>query len=109
MKALLKIGKYSLQIGCILLLWAFLCILPLRSLAFSETFPAYFSVPFTEDLKWIFYVIGLAPLLVMGVPLFFLHKKYERWHKLQNEAEIQNHIKKFLNINIGRKLTIQHR
>ena len=84
----LKIGKYSLATGCILLLWAFLCILPLRSLTLSELFPSFFQVPFTADSKWIFIVIGIAPISVLGFPLFILHKKYENWYENQIDEKI---------------------
>lgn len=93
MSPLLKIGKNAIQIGCVLILWAFLCILPLRSLVFSQTFPNYFSVPFTEEHKWVFYVVGLLPIIIIAGPLYLFHQKYEKWYEQQQKKDIEKQIK----------------
>ena len=91
----IKIGKHSLVTGCLLILWAFLCILPLRSLALSEAFPSFFQVPFSSNSKWIFIVIGFAPITIFGVPLYLLHKKYEKWDEEQTNKEILMDLEKY--------------
>lgn len=95
MSPLCKIGKNAVKIGCVLLLWAFLCILPLRSLVFSQLFPNYFSVPFSEEQKWVFYILGLLPIIVFAGPLYYLHQKYERWYGRQQKQTIEKEIKEF--------------
>ena len=93
----LKIGKHSLQIGCTLLLWAFLCVLPIRSLYFSQTFPEYFSVPFSEEKKWLLMFLGLAPIVLFGPILFYLHKKYEEWYEKETDKRILRQVSKMKN------------
>lgn len=88
----LKIGKHSIAIGCILILWAFIFTLPLRSLALSEILPSFFQVPYTADSKWIFIAVGLTPLSILGAPLYVLHKKYEKWYELQIHEELLKNI-----------------
>ncbi len=90
----LKIGKHSSSIGCILILLVFLMILPLRSLSLSQSFPSYFQVPFSEDSRWIFILIGIAPITILGLPLYYLHKKHEKWEKTQSHERIVKEIEK---------------
>jgi len=91
----LKIGKHSLSIGCVLILWAFLCVLPLRSLSLSETFPSWFQVPFSSDSKWVFILIGVSPISIMGFPLYILHQRYEKWDQAMLDRKISNEIEKY--------------
>jgi hypothetical protein len=91
----IKIGKHSLVAGCILILWAFLCILPLRSLALSKAFPSFFQVPFSSNSKWIFIVIGLSPLTILGVPLYFFHRKYTKWDGEETNKRIFNKLEEY--------------
>ncbi len=91
----LKIGKHSLSIGCVLILWAFLCVLPLRSLSLSEAFPSLFQVPFSSDSKWIFILIGLSPIAIMSLPLIILHQRYEEWYQAMLDKKISDEIEKY--------------
>ena len=77
MKLLLWIGKHSLTMLVLLVMWAFLWALPLRSFCLSETFPSIFSVPFGRDDIWIFYVVSLTPLAIFGLPLYHFHQWYK--------------------------------
>ena len=91
----IKFGKHSLVAGCILILWAFLCILPLRSLAFSEALPSLFQVPFSSNNKWVFIVIGFGPIATLAVPLYLLHKKYMQWDEEQLNKRILDGLDKY--------------
>ncbi len=93
----LKIGKHSLATGCILILWAFICTLPLRSLSLSEILPSFFQVPFTSDSRWIFIFVGLTPITILSFPLYVLHKKYEKWYDLQTHERILKSIENYKN------------
>ena len=89
----LKIGKHSLSIGCILITWAFLCILPVRYDGLTEALPFLFYSPADGDKIRICLLVGLTPLAVLCLPLYILHSFYEGWEKKQLKKEVEEFAK----------------
>lgn len=81
MSGLKWIAERSLAALMLLVVWAFLWMLPVRSFCLSEVFPILFSVPFSRDDLWIFYGVAFGPMVLFGPPLYLLHQ----WHE-ENEA-----------------------